>query len=146
MDDSHVVVPNLRMTISPEQPNGFQFWRTPSRKSRTFGVPSPSPDRTPDDFIFQRREAITKTVDRDIEQDQSHEVAAVTNQKKVKPKGRKGKSKSNSKVKEEESTIQGTKWVKFMDFALTCPSDESDDELAFCKPSRTKGTMKDSEQ
>jgi hypothetical protein len=64
----------------------------------------------------------------------------------VKPKGRKGKETCQSKVKEEGSTSQGNKWVKFMDFALTCPSDESDDELAFCKPSWTKGTMKDSEQ
>ena len=146
MDEPQIVVPDLPTATPPEQSTGFQFWRTPSRKGEKIGVPTPSPNRPADDFIFQRRESNTNTADRDIEQDQFHnEVAAVTNQKKGERKGSKEKSNRQSKVKEKESTSQGNKWIKFMDFELSCPSDESDDELAFCKPSWTKGTMKDSE-
>jgi hypothetical protein len=146
VDEPQVVVPDLPTTTPSEQPTGFQFWRTPSRKGETIGFPSPSPNRPADDFIFQRRESNTKTAHKDVEQDQSHnEVTAATSQKKGKGKGSKEKSNRQSKVKEKESMSQGNKWIKFMDFALTCPSDESDDELAFCKPSWTKGTMKDSE-
>lgn len=42
----------------------------------------------------------------------------------LKKVGEKGKGKPN-------------KWVRFLDVGISCPSDESEDELAFCKPSWT---------
>lgn len=33
---------------------------------------------------------------------------------------------------------KGRKWVRFLDVGISCPEDESDDELAFCKPEWTK--------
>jgi hypothetical protein len=39
---------------------------------------------------------------------------------------------------------KGNRWVRFLDVALTVPSDESDDELNFCKPGRNTTTNKQS--
>jgi hypothetical protein len=40
----------------------------------------------------------------------------------------------------ERGTRRGTgnRWVRFLDVALTVPSDESDDELDFCKPNKNR--------
>jgi hypothetical protein len=94
-----------------------------------------------DDFVFQRQKVSIATVDRDIEQQKSREDLTKS-QRRGKQKGKKGKNNRRTEVENERSTTEGNKWVKFMDFALTCPSDESDDELAFCKPSGAKPTTK----
>jgi hypothetical protein len=48
----------------------------------------------------------------------------------------------------ERGTRRGTgnRWVRFLDVALTVPSDESDDELDFCKPNKTAKTNHQSTQ
>jgi hypothetical protein len=40
----------------------------------------------------------------------------------------------------------GNRWVRFLDVALTVPSDESDDELDFCKPNKPTKTNNQSKQ
>ena len=48
--------------------------------------------------------------------------------------------KEVGKIMESAKNKKGGKWVRFLDVAISCPSDESDDELAFCKPLWTKKT------
>ena len=40
----------------------------------------------------------------------------------------------------EMGTRNGNRWVRFLDVAVTAPSDDSDDELDFCKPGANTNT------
>lgn len=126
-----------------EEQTRFRFWRSPTKKGGACYVPSPTPatDMSTDDFVFQRQKVSIATVNRDIEQEKSREDLN-GNLQRGKQKGKKGKNSRRTEVKHETSVTEENKWVKFMDFALTCPSDESDDELAFCKLSWIKPTTK----
>lgn len=44
-------------------------------------------------------------------------------------------SRAGEKRGKKMEAGKGNRWVRFLDVALTVPSDESDDELDFCKPS-----------
>lgn len=65
------------------------------------------------------------------------------------------KEKSRERGLEERGVDEGdltvrngtvNRWVRFLDVALTVPSDESDDELNFCKPKRNTNTNYESKQ
>jgi hypothetical protein len=89
-----------------------------------------------EDFVMLRRKK-GSLVDLDEPDILHHRPEPKPSKPKLETKGK----HSKKKVQTSENTKgQGNKWVKFLDVALTCPSDESDDELTFCKPSWTKKT------
>ena len=66
-------------------------------------------------------------------------------QRSTKVQSAKSKTKGKAKISNVEkrgTSGEGNKWVMFLDVALTCPSDESDDELAFCKPAARSNLLK----
>jgi len=75
--------------------------------------------------------------------------------REVKDTGNRGAKKKKSERRSEERGLDegdrtvriGTvnRWVRFLDVALTVPSDESDDELNFCKPNKNTKTKTNQE-
>jgi hypothetical protein len=92
-----------------------------------YRIDSPSPNDTNlEDFVMFRRKAETNPDESDIcplppAQTQLVKEAQITR--------RETRSSIRKKGKQKES-----RWVRFLDVALTCPSDESDDELLFLPP------------
>jgi hypothetical protein len=98
--------------------------------------PSPSTDIITSDFVMLRRRKtpLANFDEPDFLQHSSQEIS----EEKAEVKGRAKGKRTKRKPKVLNGSGQGNKWVKFLDVALECPSDESDDELSFCKPSWTK--------
>ena len=86
---------------------------------------SPSPTKNLDDFVMLRRKRQPKSDESDLPHvppllpPEVHKLAGKKSSiKATDPKVRRGKQKES-------------RWVRFLDVALTCPSDESDDEILF---------------
>ncbi len=137
--------------ITPSQPKThiappavrkpFAFWNSPSRAvEQPFYIVSPSPatEMRTEDFVMLRRTRGIIMEDEEI--DILEHRPDATQENKDKKKGKKGLNKKTLVNAEEKETVKnkGTKWVRFLDVGISCPSDESDDELVFCKPSWTK--------
>lgn len=102
----------------------INFWNTPEPFYND--SPSPAADMRTDDFVMLRRKKGTLIDEIDILE---HRPATSTESKE---------QKKNVTGRVGEKMNKGKKWVRFLDVGISCPSDESDDELAFCKPSWTK--------
>jgi hypothetical protein len=125
------------------------FWKSPSRPTEPFYIASPSPatDMRTEDFVMHRRKREVFTDD-DLEP-VPHPVPS--RGKARRPRGKKeiqgGEQGKGTEIEEEMEEIASDrrkkkgagKWVRFLDVAITCPSDESD-ELSICKPLWTKKT------
>ena len=143
--------PGIRRQVS--------FWNSPSSRSTQpiyIASPCPATDMRTEDFVMLRRKREISTDEDDLEPARPQPIVRRGGKEKtrvgsrVKDRRTKGKEKAaqGDQGKELESGHQvvaavekkksgSGKWVRFLDVALTCPSDESD-ELSICKPSWTK--------
>jgi hypothetical protein len=147
-DDSFVTPSpsNLTSTEPPEPARkSISIWQ-PLSPSASAVSPSPIIDMNTEDFVMLRRRKSPLHSDDILD---SLPPAATTSTPKpkgkatakTKPKGAtKGKGRGKSKPPTTTETTKpgerstGNRWVRFLDVGLSCPSDESADELAFCKP------------
>ena len=124
-------------TAPPAVRKPFTFWNSPSRASeQPFYIASPSPatDMRTDDFVMFRRTRGIIMEDEEI--DILEHRPEPTHETKDDKRGSDKKAvKKTSVVETKTAKNKGKKWVRFLDVGISCPSDESDDELAFCKPS-----------
>ena len=105
-----------------------------------------------DDFVMLRRKRglLTGDEESDVIEHRPIEDKTIASQKpnswtKSKREAMKVADKSarkNVAVKAGKRNGKPHNWVRFLDMGISCPSDESDDELAFCKPSWTTKTGK----
>jgi len=121
----------------------FGFWKSPSREVGPFYIASPCPATSMnyEDFVMQRRKRETPIEEGLLEHHYSEIKAGAVNQK-AKSTNIASKEDNNTNSTDEGRKQIGNKWVRFLDVGISCPSDESDDELAFCKPLWTKETSK----
>lgn len=156
------VNPNATDYHTPSQPDDqqsqgppavrkpFTYWNSPSRAVEPLYAASPSPatDMGTEDFVMLRRKrgVLTGDEESDIIEHRPIEDNDTANLKHDKPnpwtKSKKGANKppqraSTLKKDGEKGNGKPNKWVRFLDVGISCPSDESEDELAFCKPSWT---------
>jgi hypothetical protein len=129
---NHITPLQLDPPINPLAPRpaarkSSNFWNDASYPTEPFHMASPSPatDMRTEDFVMFRRKG-GNLIEEDI-----LEHRPLTESKTMDKKNCGYGSSQNNK---------GKKWVRFLDVGISCPSDESDDELAFCKPSWTKKT------
>jgi hypothetical protein len=127
----------------------FNFWNSRSEAVEPDYVASPSPttDMRTEDFVMLRRKrgVLTESEESDIIEHRRIEDKTEANPKSSQPnpwtKPKKGAKKPAEETATKKDTEKGkvkvNKWVRFLDVGISCPSDESDDELAFCKPSGT---------
>jgi len=118
--------------------------------------PSPVTDMRTEDFVILRRKrgVLTETGGSDIIEHRSIEDKSTVNPKLSRPNPwtmpkkpvRKSAEGNATKKDMDKGKAKGNKWVRFLDVGISCPSDESDDELAFCKPSWTNKTGKQQSQ
>lgn len=120
----------------------FGFWKSPSREVEPFYIASPCPATSMnyEDFVMQRRKRDTPIEEGLLEHHSSDIKAGAGNEKAKLANIALKEDNSNSEDKGRKRV--GNKWIRFLDVGISCPSDESDDELAFCKPSQTKETSK----
>ena len=123
----------------------FTFWNSPSRAvEQPFYIASPSPatDMRTDDFVMLRRTRgiIMEDEETDILEHRLESTQGIKNKKGGSDK--KGVKKKTSVMEKGSAKNKGKKWVRFLDVGISCPSDESDDELAFCKPLWTRKNEK----
>jgi hypothetical protein len=124
-------------TAPPAVRKPFTFWKSPSRAAEPFYTASPSPatDMRAEDFVMLRRTRgiVEEDEETDILEHRLEPTREIRDEKRGTDK--KGAKKKTSVVEKESAKNKGKKWVRFLDVGISCPSDESDDELAFCKPS-----------
>jgi len=148
-------------TSAPEVPKPFQFWTASNRRNPVTRSSPPTTDMDTEDFVMFRR---TKEGDKATERS-----GTPTSQSRDIVKGARGQNRGRGKKGTEgrgagravksEARGSGTggrevargrtatgatkenRWVRFLDVALTVPSDESDDELDFCKPGKNTNTI-----
>ena len=148
-------------TSAPEVPKPFQFWTASNRRNPVTRSSPPTTDMDTEDFVMFRR---TKEGDKATERS-----GTPTSQSRDIVKGARGQDRGRGKkgtegrgagraVKSEargsgtgvREVVRGgtatgatkeNRWVRFLDVALTVPSDESDDELDFCKPGKNTNTI-----
>jgi hypothetical protein len=115
----------------------FNFWNSPSRTVEPFYIASPSPptDMRTEDFVMLRRKRGNFMDDEDA--DILEHLDPPVTKGKAKSKETAASKKDPPEIRESAKN-KGKKWVRFLDVGISCLSDESDDELAFCKPSWTK--------
>ena len=159
--------PEAFLTRAPPQVRKqFQFWTSSNPNEPHIASPSPSPrtGMNTEDFVMFRRGkesnnphekertpiATSKHFLRGESDTRSRGV------REVKEMGnRDAKEKNRERRLEERRVDEGDKtvrngtvnrWVRFLDVALTVPSDESDDELDFCKPHKNTNSNHESKQ
>jgi hypothetical protein len=119
----------------PQVRRPLSLWKDLSGITEPVDVSSPTPanELAIEDFVMRRprKESYSDNGD-----DMLRHNPSQTSPRQVKSSGT-DKSTSNEAV-----TNKGNKWVKFLDIGISCDSDESDDELAFCKPQWTNKTAK----
>jgi hypothetical protein len=108
----------------------FQYWKSPSEVMVPFLSVSPSPaiDMIQEDFVMSRRKIS------DLIEDDNDIIEPPDTKPQGKKKGKtqiSGKQSNKRGNKQTSMTKKGeSKWVRFLDVAVTCASGESDDELA----------------
>ena len=130
----------------PEVRKQLGLWKSPSRAVEPFYIASPSPatNMNYEDFVIQRRHLETPAEEGpDILELGISEAETITTERDGPMKA---VTKKNSRWGSKGKSGRGNKWVRFLDVGISCPSDESDDELAFCKPLWTKKTGKQTQQ
>jgi len=125
--------------IKPAPVKGKEASQTSSKPFdlTTRSSPTAAADPGIDDFVLFRRK-------RESAVDEKPEPAAVKpsdsqcQSPKAKPKRRSSRKAAAKKSTVENEEITGNeKWVRFLDVAISCPSDASEDELLFLKPAST---------
>jgi len=132
----------------------FGYWNSPSGAGEPIYAASPSPatDIRTEDFVMLRRkhDVFQGDEELDIIEHRPTQDKDTAHQKPDKPNPWTKSKKLVNKLAEgtlmfkkgEGKQYKGkpNKWVRFLDVGISCPSDGSDDELAFCKPPKGSGT------
>jgi hypothetical protein len=120
----------------------FIFWNSQSRAVEQpiyIASPSPATDMRTEDFVMLRRTRGIFTEDEEDTDILEHRLETTHEIKDEKKGTNKKRVKKKTIVVEKGSAKnKGEKWVRFLDVGISCASDESDDQLAFCKPLWTK--------